>query len=138
MTVWNKDVLHLIFQEFEDGQGMLNFREISRRCHQVFHQNINIVSKPRTWEYFARTYMENKNGQRHGISCGWYSDGNRRHLSNFLHSLEHGYQYGWTINGQTNYIENYYYGKLHGVQSYFNWQGCECKEYYHYGTQIEK
>jgi len=118
MTAWNKDVLHLIFQKFENGHDMLNFSEISRGCNKVFHHNIEIVSKPEDSDFCARKYMKNKAGQYHGIRCALYPDGKFVYQTNYCHNLQHGIRREWF---------HIIYGRLDIPE----------RRKYHHGTEIE-
>jgi len=87
-----KDLLGLVFGELDDGYDMLIFSEISRKCHQVFCQNIEVV---RTHDTAGDPliYMQHK-------------------LTKQFHGL---YRYWWDKSCRRLYIEqNFKWGELHG------------------------
>jgi len=90
----HKDLLGVIFLEIENGHDMINFSEISRRCHQIFHQYIKIEDR----EYWKQ--MKNIHGQLHGICRGWHTNGQLQYEWNYLHGQKHGILRGWYQNGQ--------------------------------------
>jgi len=105
----HKDLLQLVFLEFEDGHDMINFSELNRKCHQIFHQHIKIEDN------INNKIMKNIHGQKHGIYREWYSNGQLRYEHNYVHDLKHGICYGWYPNGQLKYEDNYFHGQKHGI-----------------------
>jgi len=163
MIAWNKDVLHLIFQNFVNGYDMLNFSEISRGCNKVFHQNIEIVFRSETQDRYAIKFMRNNQGHVHGIRCSWYTDGMLRYRENYYQDMFHGKNQSWFSNGRQCSISNYFYNLRHGIHQMWYQSGKPwfkdnyfldqqhgmqeewldnsqrvVKTYYHHGTKIEK
>jgi len=104
-----KDLLNLVFLELENGHTMINFSEISRKCNQIFNQNIKITT------YRTQKFMKNIQGQKHGISRVWYQNGQLRYENNYLHNDKHGIQRAWYKNGQLAYKQNWFRGARHGI-----------------------
>jgi len=160
----HKDVLYLIFQEFEDGHDMLNFSEISQKCHQIFCRQIKIVHIPETHINEKRIFMANRKDQQHGIYRTWWSNGKLWYDINYHHGMVHGlshiwnqwgqmtaetaYQYGlmhgihraWCPNTPSLWLEeNYYQHTRHGIRRVWKNNGqLDSVEDYHHGTRIEK
>jgi len=158
-----KDILQLIFLELDHGRAMFNFSELSRRCHQVFRQNIiiesryyydyqvrirSMVNKQNQYHgIYRRWYIDGKlgcdcnyvRGQLHGYCKEWYSNGGRCYTVNIRHGMKYGTCYYWYTNGNRKYIENYLHNQLHGLVREYFWNGSMCcEDYYHHGQKIEK
>jgi len=141
VTMQHKDLLNLVFHEFEDGHDMINFGEISRRCNQIFHQNIKIDMTD-----YSSKFMKNNQGQKHGIcrqwtngrlhfednychhklhgiTRAWYKNGQLDYIHNWWNHLLHGISYGWHENGQLRYENNWYLDQKHGIQQSWTSQG---------------
>jgi len=131
--MYHKDLLNLVFLELENGHDMINFSEISRKCNQIFHQQIKIIT------YQTQKFLENIQGQAHGISRGWYSDGQLRYEENYIQGQSYGICRGWYDNGQLWYEHNYFHNKLHGIQRAWYKNGkLQYKYTFVHGKQIEK
>jgi len=110
-----KDLLNLVFLEFENGHDMINFSEINRRCHQIFHKNIKVIHKLETETKYEQKYMKNNQDQKHGIRRGWRGNRQLKYEYNYIQGQLHGICIGWNKNGQFNSESNYYQGKYHGI-----------------------
>jgi len=131
--MYHKDLLNLIFLEFEDGRNMLNFSEINRKCHQIFYQHIKIEANQRN------TWMENMQGQLHGILHGWYSSGKMRYKLNYIQDQRHGICRWWYANGQLAYEHNYMHDQKHGIsRGWYENEKLIYEHHYHHGQKIEK
>jgi len=108
--MYHKDLLNLVFQQFEDGHTMLNFSEISRKCHQIFSQHIKI-EKNRVGD----KQMKNVCNQKHGIFRRWYANGKPMLECNYFHDEFHGIWREWYGNGQLILKCNYFHDELHGI-----------------------
>jgi len=128
----HKDLLGMVFSEFENGLDMLNFSEISRRCYQIFQQNIKIEDMNITNE----KQMKNIHGQLHGICRGWWANGKLWYKHNYLSGQKHGICRTWYINGKLAYKHNHYQNKKHGIcrRWYKNGQ-LSCEHKYHHGKK---
>jgi len=131
-----KDILQLVFLELESGHDMINFSEISRKCYQIFHQQIEVVHIPESRDAKKNIMMKNKRGQNHGLDRWWHANGqllgednyfyNKMHglertwyqhgplwyETRWLHGKKHGYHYDWYPGGRLMYKRNYYHGQL--------------------------
>jgi len=83
-----KDLLNLVFWELEDGHDIINFSEISRRCHQIFRQNLEIVRTVDCNGDYKIFTRQKRTQQIYGLCRVW-----------------------WWENGQLKYKLNYYHGK---------------------------
>lgn len=97
MTSFLKDILQLIFLEIEFGKDMINFSEISRRCHQIFQQIIKVERG------HNEIYMVNTQGQLHGLMREWDELDHLKMSLNWFRNEKHGYSYrqlflGWYYN----------------------------------------
>jgi len=107
-----KDILQLIFLEFDQGHDMLNFSEISRRCQRVFHEQIKIVHTPESSTHHEMKYMKNRQGQRHGLVRWWHSTGQLGYSANYFHGQTHGLAREWLPNGTVIYTVSYHHGQI--------------------------
>jgi len=111
-----KDLLNLVFHAFEDGHDMLNFSEINRKCHQIFHQNIKIENNQlETETKCERKYMKNNQDQKHGI-CRYVSHREVKYEYNYVQGQLHGIAHAWYQDNTIYFEQRYYQGLLHGIQ----------------------
>jgi len=110
-----KDLLNLVFLEFEDGRDMLNFSEISRRCNQIFHQQIKIIYCSNSDTHVKYRSFTNNKCQLHGIDRVFHGS-QMTHDLHYLHGQKHGCQRGWYNEGQLWYERHFYHGKLRGME----------------------
>jgi len=103
-----KDLLNLVFQEIESGHDMLNFSEISRRCHQIFHQNLEVVTEK-------------------GFDCTLIFTQHR--ITGLIHGV---YRRHWFIIHEL-YEANWSYGKWHGsIRRWNNKRELILEEHWHH------
>jgi len=116
-----KDLLNLVFWKLEDGHDMINFSEISHRCHQIFHQNLEVIeTKDSVGD--SRIYTRQKRTQqKHGLYRDWW-DNKKCQLyreENYYHGKTHGQCQEWYRYGSTWTNMIYHHGKLHG--KFYEW-----------------
>jgi len=129
----HKDLLQLVFLEFENGHDMLNFSEINRKCNQIFRQHIKIEKNEKEYG------MKKHQGQLHGISRKWRNDGKLWYEDNCYQHQLHGIYREWHKNGQLRYEINYYQDQLHGIcRAWYQNGKLHYELNYHCGTKIEK
>jgi len=153
-----KDLLQLVFLELEHGHDMINFSEINRKSHQIFHQEIKVKKSgcedismlnkhgqlhgiSRVWDENGQLWWEQNymHGQLHGIYRRWHQNGQLGYEDNYSQGHKHGISRMWYPNGQLDYADNYHQGQLHGISRWWSDDGkSEYEANYHYGTQIEK
>jgi len=134
----HKDLLQLIFLEFDHGHDMLNFSELNRRSQQIFHQQIKVIHKPKTTYNHERKYMQNNHGCGHGISRRWYSSGQLSNEGHKYKGLSHGVCRSWYENGQLFDEINWIHGD---PEMYRRWNSLGQLLYEHnyfHDSQIEK
>jgi len=106
-----KDLLNLVFWELEDGHDIINFSEISRRCHQIFHQNLEVVKKIDLYgdpKIFTR---QKRTQQKHGLYRVWWNNGQLYVERNFIHDQNHGLHQSFLFGGFLSVEYYYYHGK---------------------------
>jgi len=107
-----KDLLQLIFLELDHGHDMLNFSELSRRCQQIFHQQIKVTHKPESESKYERKYMKNNHHQKHGIYRWWDGNGYLIYEENYCQDQIHGIcREWWRKNGEFMYEDYYLHGR---------------------------
>jgi len=108
----HKDLLNLVFLEFENGHDMINFSELNHKCNQIFRQQIKIEDD------LDIKLMYNNQGQKHGIARTWYPTyltGQLWYEENYVRGQRHGISRGWYESGKLEYKHNYYQNQLHGI-----------------------
>jgi len=132
-----KDLLNLIFCEIEFGYDMMNFSEISRRCNQIFHQNLEVTRKGPTFGRRQIIYTRQRlTHLKHGIYRIWLQKDHMCYESNYFHNEWHGTRRQWSIDGQLEYEENYFCGDSHGPWRRWYSNGQLGSEYnYHHQQQ---
>jgi len=106
-----KDLLNLVFWELDHGNDLMNFSEISRRCHQIFHQNIKVIRK-NDFEDAPKIYTRQKQIKvRHGLYHWWHSYDQLYIARNYCHGKRHRLSRKWYFAGEIFSNCNYHYGK---------------------------
>jgi len=106
--MYHKDLLNLVFLKLENGHDMINFSEINRKCNQIFHQQIKIMTTYANEKIMTNVHNHN---HKHGICRWWHKNGQLWSEDNYLHGKQHGIQRAWYKNGELIYTKNYYHGK---------------------------
>jgi len=153
-----RDLLEMVFNEFEDGHDMLNFREINRKCHQIFHQNLEIchegqssyTQKKQTkqqhglfrcinWLDRLQTLLNYVNGEYHGIQRQYSTTGHIYLEGSYHHGIRHGpASKWWWCSDHIMVKTTYYNNKLHGLYESWEYNGDERKTImYSHGIPIE-
>jgi len=154
-----KDLLNLVFLELIDGHTMINFSEISRKCHQIFCRNINIKQTTtlyyhekrmimlyrthgilRGWEDDHLTFQHNYlHGQRNGLSLGWYPQGQRKYVDYYINDHMYGRSSDWYSDGTLRSEYHYHRDQKHGICRKWDLNGeLEYTDNYCHGKLIEK
>jgi len=109
---WPKDLLSLIFWEIESGYDMLKFGEISRRCNQIFHNNLIVIKTINCKTTCPRTYMRKRVfKQKHGLYKSWgYLPKQLFSEANIFHGKLHGIHREWYPTGQLEKEEKWHHG----------------------------
>lgn len=103
-----KDLLNLVFWEIESGHDMINFSEISHRCHQIFHQNLEIV---KTGKFVI--YIHSKlTGCMHGIYRVRNENGKLIYEANRFYDEWHGFRREWDHSGHLIYEQKWHHGNI--------------------------
>jgi len=112
MATLPKDLINLVFLEFENGHDMLNFGEINRKYRQVFLQHIVLERKNIKVAMYNRQTI-----QKHGITRAWHDNGQLWYDHNYLNGMKHGTWYSWWSNGDISGVHNYFQNQRHGSYS---------------------
>jgi len=137
-----KDLLGVVFLEFDHGLDMINFSEISSRCYQVFHQILEVVVKKPSLFYDRNVYTRLRSTQQiHGLDLEW-EKGILTGKTNYVRHHKHGRQLTWHMS---RYVPlylmhdlNWFHGVRHGRSRSWNSSEIEYDHMFHYGKQIEK
>jgi antitoxin component YwqK of YwqJK toxin-antitoxin module len=90
------------YDQTEDGRWIYkDGNVVSRTSH---HSN-----GQKRWEYAY------KDGEKHGLSTGWYQNGQKREEGNFKDGEKHGLETGWYSNGQKEEEATYKDGEKDGL-----------------------
>jgi len=157
-----KDLLNLVFWEIESGYDLINFSELNRKCHQIFHQNLEVVNnfceyrqviytqqKLSNWKHGVYRIWNQKqhykyydsnyfHGEWHGVRRQWYNKRQLWYEEKYLYGKLHGTKRQWDIHNQREIECNYLYGKRHGIFQWYRNGQLDQEEKYHYGNLIEK
>ena len=111
----------ITYEKLYQGQNIwfLTWVLKHRGCNPGFNQEI--LSAPFTVqrEYRANGQLDHlisyKNGQRQGLSRGWYSNGQLQSENHWKNGQQHGLTRLWYRNGQLRWEGNWQNGQLHGL-----------------------
>jgi len=93
-----KDILGLVFWELDKGHDLITFSEISRRCHQIFHQNLEVIRK-NDFEDAPKIYtIARKENMVYGLYRWWHQNGQLYQEHNYIHGKCH-YNCEWYTDG---------------------------------------
>jgi antitoxin component YwqK of YwqJK toxin-antitoxin module len=118
----------LIFPHtLDDLNTFYKLSQVSKRFHEVSKKYL--IKKERiNQDGTKEVWTELPSGQRHGLSRGWYTNGQLWRESNYNQGQRHGLSQGWyKVTDQSSetlcqiaYKHNYHQGHLHGLaQAWF-------------------
>lgn len=138
------DLATLLFSQIgDDVQTSLKLAQVSKRFYQISKQKLSISHAPNASDIIKicvkmpngklfglekKYYRQSKqlefrynflNNRLHGLSEGWYENGQISYKNQWVSGNKHGERIGWRSNGQISHIANHQNGYRHGLLCYW-------------------